>query len=187
MTTNLPCPRCAAANHPSDRFCLGCGLPLGVAQPDASAALDALGPYEAPEADDSASLGLVRELAQRCGFEASPYGHGWRVLVPLHLDRRQAVYLAPAGSDAEDQPVVVLISVCGPVNPRDTRTLLKLNARPVPGHFAIKVLRGEEYFVVVHTLDPDAGPPADAARLIRRIASEADGLEDRLTRGRDIF
>jgi hypothetical protein len=187
MTTTIPCPRCATANHPSDRFCTRCGLPLGVAQPDAGAALDALGPYEAPEKDDSATVQFVRELAQGSGFESAPFGHGWRVLVPLHLDRRQAVFLAPAGTAPDGRPVAELVSVCGPANERDARTLLKLNARPVPGRFAIKVLLGEEYFVVVHALEPGASPPEDAAGLILAIAAEADGLEERLTRGRDLY
>ena len=45
-----------------------------------------------------------------------------------------------------------LVSVCGPVNDRDCRMLLKLNARVVEGNFAIRVLRGEEYFVVIENL-----------------------------------
>ena len=48
-----------------------------------------------------------------------------------------------------------LVSVCGPVNDRDCRTLLKLNARIVDGHFAVRVLRGEEYFVVIENLAVD--------------------------------
>lgn len=189
MTTTLPCPRCATPNHPSDRFCSRCALPLGVAQPDAGAALDALGPYEAPETDDSASMTLVRNLAQTSGFEAAPFDHGWRVLVPLHLDRRQAVYLAPvSGEQAAQSPAALLVSVCGPATDRDARSLLKLNNRPIPGHFAIRVLRGEEYFVFLHTLHAAADPPPEeSGALIRRLAAEADGLEDRLTRGRDIF
>jgi hypothetical protein len=185
--TTMPCPRCASGNHPSDRFCTRCGLPLGVAEPDAGAAFDALGPYEAPAGDESAIVPFVRELAQRAGFEAAPFGHGWRLLVPLHLDRRQAVYLAPTAGGPDDPAAAVLVSVCGPANDRDARTLLKLNARPVPGHFAIRVLRGEEYFVVVHALDRAAGLPGDVPGLVRRIAREADGLEDRLTRGRDLY
>jgi hypothetical protein len=80
-----------------------------------------------------------------------------------------------------------LVSVCGPVNDRDCRTLLKLNARIVEGHFAIRVLRGEEYFVVIDNIAVDMLSSIDAARLFRRIAEVADGLEDRLSRGRDLY
>jgi hypothetical protein len=62
-----------------------------------------------------------------------------------------------------------------------------MNARMVEGHFAIKILRGEEYFVVIHNLPVDASAQIDAAGLVERIAETADSLEDRLTRGRDLF
>ena len=65
--------------------------------------------------------------------------------------------------------------------------MLKLNARIVEGHFAIRVLRGEEYFVVIENLPADMLKSIDAHGLVRRIAELADGLEDRLSRGRDIY
>ncbi len=65
--------------------------------------------------------------------------------------------------------------------------LLKLNARSVEGHFAIRVLRGEEYFVVIENLTADSLPSVDARGLFRRVAELADGLEDRLSRGADIY
>jgi hypothetical protein len=105
----------------------------------------------------------------------------------LQLDRRQAVYVGHAGTDPEGRAIVALVSVCGPANERDSRILLKLNARSVEGHFAIKVLRGEEYFVVLQNLAAESVPNHDAAGLVRRIAEAADGLEDRLSRGRDLY
>ena len=107
--------------------------------------------------------------------------------MPLRLDRKQAVYLGPAGSDAEGRAFLALVSVCGPVNDRDCRTLLKLNARIVEGHFAIRVLRGEEYFVVIENLPAEALPTIEAHGLVRRVAELADGLEERLSRGADIY
>ena len=62
-----------------------------------------------------------------------------------------------------------------------------MNARMVEGHFAIKILRGEEYFVVIQNMPVEDAAPIDAAGLVRRIALTADSLEDRLTRGRDLF
>ena len=183
----IACARCARANHPSNRFCDGCGLPLGAAMPDAEAGLDALGMYEAPELADLDTDHLLRELVVGSGFEAEPSGHGWRLVVPLILDRTQAVYVGHAGTDGEGRSIVGLVSVCGPANDRDTRILLKLNARAVDGHFAIKVLRGEEYFVYLENLPADTVAGRDAAGLVRRIAQAADGLEDRLSRGRDLY
>jgi hypothetical protein len=183
----IACARCAQGNHPATRFCERCGLPLGSALPDAEAGSDALSPYEAPDPDDADSERLVRSLVLRSGFEAAPSGHGWRLIVPLRLDRRQAVYVGHAGTDSEGRAILGLISVCGPANERDARLLLKLNARTVEGHFAIRVLRGEEYFVFVQNLAVATVPSLDGATLVRRIAESADDLEDRLSRGRDLY
>jgi hypothetical protein len=49
------------------------------------------------------------------------------------------------------------------------------------------VLRGEEYFVVIENLTAETAQSVDAAGLVRRIAEAADGLEDRLSRGRDVY
>jgi hypothetical protein len=183
----IPCARCTTENHPSVRFCSGCGLSMGAAEADAGAALDALGPYEAPEPADPDVTRLIRGLVTRSRFEATSSGFGWRVVVPLQLDRKQAVYIGYAGVDPTGRPIVTLVSICGTANDRDPRILLKMNARMVEGHFAIKILRGEEYFVVIHNLAVDASAQIDAAGLVCRIAETADSLEDRLTRGRDLF
>ncbi|MDX2039229.1 MAG: hypothetical protein SFX72_21460 [Isosphaeraceae bacterium] len=181
------CARCASGNHSSSRFCLHCGLPLGAVQPDAAAGADALGPYEAPDPADAHTDRTIRELVQRAGFETAPAGHGWRVVVPLELDRCQVVYVGFAGTDPEGRPILSLVSICGPANDRDTRILLKLNARMVEGHFAIRHLRGEEYFVVIHNVAVELVANHDARALIARIAETADDLEDRLLRGRDLY
>jgi hypothetical protein len=183
----LVCARCAVVNHSSIRFCRSCGLPLGSLTPDADAAHEALGPYEAPEPADQDTTRLIRALVERSGCEASPAGHGWRMVVPLQLDRRQAVYVGHVGTDRDGRSILSLVSVCGPAGDRDTRTLLKLNARVVEGHFAIKVLRGEEYFVVIENVPADSAATLDSAGLVRRIAEIADGLEDRLSRGLDLY
>ena len=187
MTIQFACARCARPNPPSRAFCEGCGLPLGTAEADASAVRDALGGYEAPEPSEAEHSEAARDLALRSGFEASPFGHGWRVVIPLPMDRVQAVYLGHDGTDVEGRPVLGIISVCGPANDRDARLLLKLNARAVEGHFAIKTLRGEDYFVVARTIPVESADSCDAARLLREIARAADGLEGRLSRGRDVY
>ena len=183
----ISCARCTTGNHPSTRFCSGCGLSLGAAEADAGAALDALGPYEAPEPADPDVNRLIRELVTRSELEATSSGHGWRVVVPLELDRKQAVYIGYAGVDPSSRPIVTLVSICGTANERDPRILLQMNARMVEGHFAIKILRGEEYFVVIENMPIEAAMPMNVADLVRRIALTADSLEDRLTRGRDLF
>jgi hypothetical protein len=186
-SVTIVCARCTLANHGSSRFCVGCGLPIGGPQPDAGAAAEALGPYEAPEPADPDVERAVREFVERSGFELAPARRGWQAVVPARLDRRQAVYVGPGGVDAEGRALVAFVSVCGPVNDRDCRILLKLNARMTDGCFAIRVLRGEEYFVFVENLPVAFCAMIDATRLLRRIAELADGLEDRLSRGRDLY
>ncbi|WP_435006271.1 hypothetical protein P12x_003876 [Tundrisphaera lichenicola] len=183
----IACARCTAENHSSSRFCGGCGLSMGAAEADAGAAIDALGPYEAPEPAEPDITRAIRDLVARSGFEAASSGHGWRVVVPLQLDRKQAVYIGYAGIDPTSRPIVTLVSICGTANDRDPRILLKMNARMVEGHFAVKTLRGEEYFVVIENMPVEATSSIDPAGLVLRIAQTADSLEDRLTRGRDLF
>lgn len=186
-SVTIVCARCTSGNFEATRFCVGCGLPIGGAQPDADAGLDALGPYEAPDpADPDVNRG-VRVFLERSGLPLAPAGRGWRTTVPLGLDRKQAVYVGPAGVDAEGRSLVGFVSVCGPVVERDCRILLKLNARMIDGCFAIRVLRGEEYFVFVENLPIDLVAHLDPSDVLRRIAAAADSLEDRLSRGRDIY
>ncbi len=187
MVVMFACARCARPNHLAVAYCEGCGLPLGKLEADAGAGRDALGVYEAPDPSDVDLDPLIRDLARKSGFPAEPFGHGWRVVVSLPMDRTQAVYLGPDGTDPEGRSVVSVISVCGPATDRDARTLLKLNARVIEGHFAVKTLRGEEYFVVARTIPSDALPGLDAPGLVRRIAVAADELEERLSRGRDLY
>jgi hypothetical protein len=186
-TVTIVCARCALANHVSDRFCSDCGLPLGSLQPDAEAACDALDPYEVPEPADPDVARLIIDFVKRTGHDANSSGRGWQIVVPMRLDRKQAVYVGPAGTDAEGRAILNLVSVCGPVNDRDCRSLLKLNARIVEGHFAIRVLLGEEYFVVIDNIPVDMLMSINATRLVQRVAEVADGLEDRLSRGRDLY
>jgi hypothetical protein len=187
VTITIGCARCTQSNHPSDRFCSLCGLPLGSAEPDSAASLDALGPYEAPDPAELGAEAAVRDFVKRSGFPGGPAGHGWRLVVPARPDRKQAVYVGAAGIDPDDRPILTLVSVCGTANARDTRTLMMMNAQVVEGHFAIRVLRGEEYYVVVHNIPAVLAPSLDAERVILRIAATADRMEERLSRGRDIY
>jgi hypothetical protein len=146
-----------------------------------------LEPYEAPEPADPDIAHLIIDFVKRTGYDANSSGRGWQIIVPMRLDRKQAVYVGPAGTDAEGRTILSLVSVCGPVNERDCRSLLKLNARIVEGHFAIRVLLGEEYFVVIDNLAINMLQSIDAAMLVRTVAEVADGLEDRLSRGCDLY
>ena len=122
LTVTIVCARCTLANHVSERFCSDCGLPLGALQPDAEAAYDALEPYEAPEPADPDVARLIVDFVKQTGYDANSSGRGWQIVVPMRLDRKQAVYVGPAGTDAEGRAILSLVSVCGPVNDRDCRS-----------------------------------------------------------------
>ena len=186
-TITIVCARCTLANLETDRFCASCGLPLGGVQADAGTGAEALGTYEAPEPADPDVERLIRDFVARSCFDVVTSGRGWPLTVPSRLDRKQAVYVGPAGTDAEGAALLSLVSICGPANDRDCRILLKHNARMTDGHFAIRVLRGEEYFVVIENLPVESAAATNAQAMIRRIAEMADGLEDRLSRGRDLY
>jgi hypothetical protein len=183
----VACARCTQANHPANRFCELCGLPLGRPEADTSIEFDAIDVYEAPDPTDNHAEEQLRDLVARSGYPVSPAGRGWRVVVGLPGQRRQAVYLGHAGTDGDDQSILTLVSVCGPASDRDLRTLLKLNARMIEGHFAVRTLRGEEYIVVIHNVRAEHVLRLDVERLVRRIAETADRLEGQLSRGRDLY
>jgi hypothetical protein len=183
----VSCPRCAVPNLSTDRFCGTCGLPLGTPAADSDPGTSLFEPCEPSEPGDRPAQVALRDLVGRCGLTAAPAGAGWRLVVPLDGNRRQAVHLAHVGCDADERAILALASVVGPANERDLRDLLRLNARVVEGHFAIRVLRGEEYFVVIHNIAAECASQLDAAALVRRIAMTADRLEERLSRGRDRY
>ncbi len=181
------CARCTVANHNSNRFCDTCGLPLGAAEADADAGLDALGLYEAPDWADADLTPAVRNFVERSAFDFRPCGHGWCLTVPQESGRKQAVYVGATGTDSEGRTIVSLVSVCGPANVRDARIVLMLNARTVEAHFAVKVLRGEEYFVVVHNRPAALLAEVEPGPLVERVARLADGLERRISAGGDLY
>lgn len=185
--SSIPCARCTAPNHPANRSCDVCGLPLGHPSADPEAGHHALGPYEPPDPSDPDLGPILRDLALRSGLDVAPSGHGWCLVVPVRLARKQAVYLGVGGNDSRGRRLLELVSVCGPANPRDDRRLLELNARVVDGHFAVKVLRGEPYFVVVRNLPPEVAAELDAQELFQGIAGQADRLEERLLKGDDLY
>src|SRR5262249_20756729 len=96
-TVTIACARCTLINSVSNRYCSACGLPLGSVQPDAGAATDALEPYEVPEPADPDLARFILDFVRGSRHDANPCGRGWQLVVPLRLDRKQAVYVGPAG------------------------------------------------------------------------------------------
>lgn len=154
---------------------------------DGDAWLDAFEGSELPAASEPELDRILLDLVRRSGYEMAAVRHSWRLIIPLAEGRKQAVYAGHAGTDSDKQPILCLISICGPANDRDLRRLLQFNASMSQGHFAIRVLRGEEYFVVLDNFPAESAPGIDARKLVRHIAETADGLERRLTGGLDVY
>ncbi len=86
--------------------------------------------------------------------------------MPLQLDRKQAVYAGYAGTDPEGRSI--LCSCRSAVPPATaTRDPFEAQRRTVEGHFAIRQLRGEEYFVVIENLPAESVERLDAGGLVR--------------------
>ena len=80
------------------------------------AAYEVLEPYEAPEPADPDVARLIVDFLKRTGYDANSSGRGWQIVVLMRLDRRQAVYVGPAGTDTEGRAILSLVSVCGAVS-----------------------------------------------------------------------
>ena len=93
------------------------------------------------------------------------------MIVPLELDRKQAVYIGYAGIDQAGRSIVTLVSICGTANDRGPSDLAPAQCPDgLKGIFAIKILRGEEYFVVIQNMPVHDAMPIDSAGLVQRIA-----------------
>jgi hypothetical protein len=181
-TPGRQCPRCGSRNHPSSRFCVGCGALLEAGRADAT-----LQPSAPPEEPSDETVALVARLAERCGRPVETTPFGFRVKIDLGDDRQQSVHVGFGGQDDAGRDLVTLLSVCGRADDRTAQVLLKRNARIVAGHFAIRTLAGEEHFVVV--ANRVAGGPGleDIGDLISKLAREADLVESQLTAGADVY
>ena len=102
----------------------------------------------------------------RSGLEVVTSGHGW-AYVSSRLDRKQAVYIGRPAPMPTAWPCLAGVDLRAGQRPRLPH-LLKHNARMADGHFAIRVLRGEEYFVVIENLAVEAATAIDPQAMMPR-------------------
>ena len=186
MAVTFACARCARPNHPSTRSARAAACPSGTAQARRRGRPRRPGPLRGPRPGRPRPVPSCATWSPGAGSRRprSATAGGWS----SRCRSTAAGRLPRPRRDRRRGPALIgLVSVCGPANDRDARLLLKLNARAVEGHFAIKTLRGEEYFVVVRTILAESPRPNRRRRPRPRIAQAADGLEDRLSRGRDLY
>ena len=184
----IVCARCTLTNHVSERYCSCCGLPLGAVLADAGAGIDALGPYEVPEPADPDVARLILRIRPPGRIRSrTPRARAGRLVVPLRLDRKQAVYLGPAGTDAEGRAIPRPWS---PSAGRSTTATAAPCSSSTPGssRATSRSASCEARNTSSSSRTPCRDPPTiDANGLIRRVAELADGLEERLSRGGDIY
>ena len=138
----IVCARCTLANHVSDRYCAACGLPMGSLQPDAGARQRRARALREPRARRSRRDAADRRIREANASRSQPVRSRMAACCSAAA-RSQASGLRRASRDRRrGRAMMGLVSVCGPVNDRDCRTLLKLNARIVDGHFAVRGLAG---------------------------------------------
>ena len=150
--------------------------------------MPSLDPYEAPEPADPDIERLIREFVAllRASTSCPPATAGGS-RSPRRLDRKQAVYVGPAGTDAERPPFARPgLGLRAGQRPRlpdpaqaeraDDRRPLRDPRPPGRGVFRRHREPARRYLASV-----------DPRRIVRRIAELADGLEDRLSRGRDLY
>lgn len=183
------CPGCGFENHPSCRFCIGCGagieaVEVSVLDPDPMPEGDPEGAGAAPREEVRA---LVARLVEGSGFPAEGSDRGWKVTVPVPGDRTQTVHVLYGGQDEDGDEVVRFLTVCAPYDARHAGALLELNASlPHCAVAVVKVKGRDAYGVVAHQLAATADEAEITKRLVQ-VATRGDSIEAKLRGGKDSF
>lgn len=158
--------------------------PRLVEEEAAPLASGAAAPREAPPKDPTARRQLLVEHAlegTEIAGEAKPYGY--RLEVPLPRGRKQMVRIAFDRSRPGEDPILLIITLCGPSRPDLHGWALKQNRLLRHGRLAIDEVSGQEVYVLLDAL-PDTVDPIDLRDVILAIAADGDWVEEQLT-GKD--
>lgn len=177
------CGACKFENTSGTRFCIQCGMTL---QP-AGANGDELAPNPNPEIAQAETEALLKRVAHEAGIECRETGAGYRVTISLGGDRKQRVHVTFNGRDEDGHDIISFLSVCGEFDPKHAENLLRVNNKMLFGAFAIRTIKGKDYYVVTanqlaHTADLD-----EIKKTLFEVARRADGVEERIGGGKDVF
>lgn len=182
MPTATLCPACKFENAAATRFCIQCGMSMAG---DAAEIAD-LTPNPRPELMQAETAALLKRVAHESGYKCVDTKAGIRVTIPIG-ERKQRVHVTFNGQDEEGHDIISFISVCGEYNANHNQRLLHLNDRMTFGAFAIKTIKGKEYFVVCANQLAETADLAEIRKMLFEVARHADRIEHRLSGGKDIF
>ena len=189
-TATRDCPECKFENHAGNFFCIQCGALLSCTQPAAGEAADDAGsrdPNPSPETPHEETTALLERVVGRSGYEFKRTTAGYRVVVPLGDDRRQRVHVLFNGRDDDGHDIISFLSICGPADEVHAMNLLRFNGKLTYGSFAVRTIRGREYFVVTANQLAVTADAEEIAKQLFEVARRADAVEAKLSGGRDIY
>lgn len=107
-------------------------------------------------------------------------GDRYQIIRRLPGNRQQTVYVEPSRHDVDDR-LLLIYSVCCPVNAGFYETALRLNAEMQHGSVSIRDVNGQPQFVVADTYPRATVDPEEIRRSVLEIAMHADAVEHILT------
>ena len=176
------CRACKFENAASVRFCIQCGLAM-----DAADARDETTPNASPELMLAETAAMLKRIAHESGYACEPTGAGIRVTVPLGPDRRQRVHVTFTGRDDDGHDIISFLSVCGAFDAKHAEKLMRLNAKLTYGAFAVRTIKGRDYFVVTANQLAGTADLEEIRKLLFEVARRADGIEEKLASGKDVY
>lgn len=114
----------------------------------------------------------------------SRWQDGFRLTAKLDGGRHQDVFVVPSDHKTE-QRLLVIYSLCAPVQKSFFENALRLNAELSHAGIAIREIDGESYFVMQNTYPRGTADPQEVRESVLEIAEQADIIEKVLT-GKDI-
>lgn len=113
-----------------------------------------------------------------------PWKDGFKLTVKLPDNRKQDVFVVPSDHNAE-QRLLVIYSLCSPVESSFFENALRMNAELSHGGIAIREIDGQSFFVMQNTYPRGTADPQEVRDSVLEIATFGDVIEKSLT-GQDI-
>lgn len=180
--TSAVCPACKFENAAATRFCIQCGSSLASDDTDVAD----LTPNPRPEIMKAETNALLRRVAHESGYKCADTRAGIRVTIPIG-DRKQRVHVAFNGQDEDGHDIISFLSICGEYDGKHNQRLLHFNARMTYGAFAVKTIKGKEYFVVCANQLAETADLEEIRKILFEVGRCADRIEHRLSGGKDVF
>jgi hypothetical protein len=129
---------------------------------------------------------LIEAALKGIDKKVEPREYGYRVEVPLLGDRRQFVRIAYERSDFENDKIIIVYTVCGPITEGRFKWALQMNRKLDHGKIAIgNDADGGECFLLMQTLIERTANIDEMRKAVLTIAEKGDRIE-RLLTGLDI-